>query len=44
MELLAVFLILLLTLAVAYVFGKVTLDTVMAMMVRGEEVTRRISQ
>jgi hypothetical protein len=44
MELVAVLLILAFTLAVAYVFGRLALDTVMTMMVRGEEVARRISQ
>jgi hypothetical protein len=43
MELIAVLLILAFTLAVAYFFGKVALESVMSMMVRGEEmVTRRI--
>ena len=43
MELIAVLLILAFTLALAYFFGKVALESVVSMMVRGEQVvTRRI--
>ena len=44
MELIAVLFILAFTLALAYFFGKVALESVMTMMVRGEAVARRVSQ
>ena len=43
MELIAILFILAFTLAVAYFFGKVTLESIMTMMMRGEQVARRIS-
>jgi hypothetical protein len=44
MELVALLFILALALAVAYFFGKIALDNVVMMMIRGEEVARRVSQ
>ena len=43
MELIAVLFILALTLVLAYFFGKLTLESVMTMMLRGETVGRNVS-